>query len=98
MANKNLCKYIIDHAPVKLSEVCAALKCRKYNVMDSVVYLAREVDNCPYKITAEQIGKDILYRVKPSPFALAQQFIRNRDNVKRQRTTTNARTSKTNAT
>lgn len=99
MANKNITKYIIDNAPVKRSEVCAALNVGKYLVTHNLVDLAREGDRCPVRIISFTLpDKDVLYATKPSPFALAQQFIRNKKYVpKTKSATTNARTSKADA-
>ena len=99
MANKNITKYIIDNAPVKRSEVCAALNVGKYLVTHNLVDLAREGDRCPVRIMSFTLpDKDVLYTTKPSPFALAQQFIMNKKYVpKTKSATTNSRTRKTDA-
>lgn len=99
MANKNITKYIIDNAPVKRSEVCAALNVGKYLVTHNLVDLAREGDRCPVRIIALTLpDKDVLYTTKPSPFALAQQFIRNRKYVSKTKSATaNTGTRKTDA-
>lgn len=73
-----ICSYIIQNAPVLRSEVCAALGTTKHQVNNRLVNFARESETSPFIIVAVHEGKDMRYTVKPSPFALAQHFIRSR--------------------
>ena len=78
MASKHICKYLIENAPIMRSEVCKALKVTKNLVGGNVADFARANEYAPVKIISEVVEKDIRYTIKPSEFALAQQFIRSR--------------------